>query len=205
MRIRRLTLGPLDTNCWLVDDGEAGPLLVIDPADDPKVILEAIGGEPVEAVVLTHGHFDHLGAVADVLESTGAPLLIHEADAGNITTAEGTMGALFGFYAVAPEAHRELADGDLIEAGGVSLKVINTPGHTPGSVCLYTPGHLFTGDTVFSGSVGRSDFEGGDPHAMRASVARLAELPDATRIYPGHGPESTIARERKVNPYFPRA
>lgn len=205
MRIRRLTLGPLDTNCWLVDDGEGGPLLVVDPADDPKVILETIDGDPVAAVVLTHGHFDHLGALADVLESTGAPLLIHEADAASSTTAEGNLGALFGFYAVAPEAHRELRDGDVIEAGGVSLKVIDTPGHTPGSICLYTPGHLITGDTVFSGSIGRSDFEGGDPHDMRTSVARLAGLPDDTRIYPGHGPESTIGRERTVNPYFPRA
>lgn len=205
MRIRRLTLGPLDTNCWLVDDEAGGPVLVIDPADDPQVILDAIGDLEVAAVVLTHGHFDHLGAVADVLETTGAPLVIHEADAGSITTAEGTMGSLFGFYAVAPEAHRELREGDVVEAGAVSLKVISTPGHTPGSICLYTPGHLFTGDTVFSGSVGRSDFEGGDPHAMRTSVARLAELPDETRVYPGHGSESTIGRERKVNPYFPRA
>lgn len=205
MRIRRLTLGALDTNCWLVDDAKGGSLLVVDPADEPQVILEAIGDMPVEAVVLTHGHFDHLGAVAEVLEVTGAPLLVHESDAPDITTAAGTGGAPFGFLTVSPPAERVLVDGDTVVAGEVSLKVVHTPGHTPGSMCLYAEGHLLTGDTVFAGSIGRTDFRGGDMAAMRRSIARLAELPDDTRIYPGHGPESTIGRERRVNPFFPRA
>lgn len=205
MRIRRLTLGPLDTNCWLIDDGRSGPLVVVDPADQPQVILEAIGDTPVEAVVLTHGHFDHLGAVSELLDATGAPLLVHEADAPGITTAAGTGGAMFGFDAVAPPASRTLTEGDLITAGDVALTVLHTPGHTRGSICLHSPGHVLTGDTVFAGSIGRTDFPGGDMSAMRRSIARIAELPDSTRVYPGHGPESTIARERKVNPYFPRA
>jgi len=205
MRIRRLTLGALDTNCWLVDDEKGGPLLVVDPADEPRVILEAIGDTAVEAVVLTHGHFDHLGAVSEVLEATGAPLLVHEADAEGITSAVGTGGAMFGFLTVSPPAERVLAESDVVAAGEVTLKVVHTPGHTPGSICLYTEGHLLTGDTVFAGSIGRTDFPGGDMPAMRHSIARLAELPDETRIYPGHGPESTIGRERRVNPFFPRA
>lgn len=205
MRVRRLTLGALDTNCWLVDDGEGGPLLVIDPADDSKVILEAIGGTHVEGVVLTHGHFDHLGAVGALLAETGAPLLVHEADAEDITTAAGTGGELFGFHVFSPPAERVLRDCDRIGAGGIALTVLHTPGHTPGSVCLYSPGHLFSGDTLFASSVGRTDFRGGDMEAMRRSIARLAELPDETRVYPGHGPETTIARERRVNPFFPRA
>lgn len=205
MHIRRLTLGPLDTNCWLVDDGAGGPVLVVDPAEESQVILEAIGDTPVVAVLLTHGHFDHLGAVSEVLAATRAPLVVHESDAQSITSAVGTGGALFGFHAVSPPAERVVRDGDAIVIGSATLKVIHTPGHTPGSICLYALGHLLTGDTVFAGSIGRTDFPGGDMVAMRRSIARLAELPDDTRIYPGHGPESTIGRERRVNPFFPRA
>jgi glyoxylase-like metal-dependent hydrolase (beta-lactamase superfamily II) len=205
MRVRRLTLGPLDTNCWLVDDEAGGPLLVIDPADDPQLVLEVIGDTTVAGIVLTHGHFDHLGAVGALVAETGAPLLVHESDAGDITTAEGTGGALFGFHAVSPPAERLLRDGETIAAGEVLLTVLHSPGHTPGSICLYAPGHLISGDTLFAGSVGRTDFRGGDMSAMRRSIARLAELPDDTRVYPGHGPETTIGRERRVNPFFPRA
>lgn len=205
MRVRRLTLGPLDTNCWLIDDGEGGPLLVVDPADEPQVILESIGNEPVAGVVLTHGHFDHLGGVTDVVRTTGAPLYVHEADAADITSAERHLGAMFGLYQVAPAAECLMREGDSIVAGGVVLSVMHTPGHTPGSVCLHSSGHLLTGDTLFASSVGRTDFRGGDMQAMRRSIVRLSELPDETRVYPGHGPETTIGRERKVNPFFPRA
>jgi glyoxylase-like metal-dependent hydrolase (beta-lactamase superfamily II) len=205
MRVRRLTLGPLDTNCWLVDDGEGGPLLVVDPADEAQVILESLGGATVEAVVLTHGHFDHLAAVAEVLRATGSTLLVHEADAPNITSAAGTGGAMFGFDVVSPPAERVLKEGDGISFGTASLEVLHTPGHTPGSICLYAPGHLISGDTLFAGSVGRTDFPDGDMSAMRRSIARLAGLPDETRVYPGHGPETTIGRERRVNPFLPRA
>lgn len=205
MRVRRLTVGPLDTNCWLVDDGAGGPWIVIDPADEAQVILEALGGQAVAALVLTHGHFDHLAAAAEVAEATGAPLEVHELDAPSITTAEGTGGLIFGFHDVAPPADRLLRDGDRVEAGEVSLTVIHTPGHTPGGICLLAEGHLFAGDTLFAGSVGRTDFPRGDMAAMRGSIAHLASLPDETRVYPGHGPETTIGRERRVNPFFPRA
>ncbi|HSQ21737.1 MAG TPA: MBL fold metallo-hydrolase [Coriobacteriia bacterium] len=205
MRVRRLTLGPLDTNCWLVDDGAGGPVLVIDPAEEADAILAALDGADVAAVVLTHGHFDHLAAARAVVDATAAPLLVHEADAPHITTPHGTGGALFGFDASAPEADRLLAEGDIVEAGGVRLLVLHTPGHTPGCICLEGDGHLFSGDTLFAGSVGRTDFPGGDMTAMRRSIGRLASLADETRVHPGHGPETTIGRERRVNPFFPRA
>ncbi|HHJ99134.1 MAG TPA: MBL fold metallo-hydrolase [Actinobacteria bacterium] len=205
MRVQRLTLGPLDTNCWLVDDGAGGPVLVVDPADDASGILEALGSRGVAAVALTHGHFDHLGAVREILDSTGAPLVVHEDDAVSITTSTGNGGALFGFSETAPQADRTVRDGDAITAGELEFRVIHTPGHTPGSICLYGAGILLSGDTLFAGSIGRTDFPGGDMAAMRRSVARLASLPDETRVCPGHGPETSIARERRVNPFFPRA
>jgi len=202
---QRLVLGPLDTNCWLVDDGAGGPVVVVDPADDAARILEALGSRRVAAVVLTHGHFDHLGAAREVIDSTGAPLVVHEDDAASITTSTGNGGALFGLLKTAPGADRTVRDGDVITAGDLELSVIHTPGHTPGSICLYGGEMLLSGDTLFAGSVGRTDFPGGDMAAIRRSIARLASLPDETRVCPGHGPESTIGRERRVNPFFPRA
>jgi len=205
VRARRLTLGALDTNCWLVDDGAGGPALVIDPADEAQVILETLGEQPVAGVILTHGHFDHLGAVGAIIEATGAPLLVHGADAASITSPVGNGGALFGFEMSAPAADELLVEGAEVSAGHVRLRVVHTPGHTPGSICLVGEGHVFSGDTVFAGSIGRTDFPGGDAAAIRRSVGRLAELPDEVRVHPGHGPDTTIGRERRVNPYFPRA
>lgn len=206
MRARRLVLGVLETNCWVVDDGAGGPAVVIDPADDVASVLEVLDGAPVAAIVLTHGHFDHLGAATGLIEATKAPLCVHEEDAPFITSAAGTGGALFGFEHFAPTADRLLSEGDFIEAGAVSLRVIHTPGHTPGCICLYTPGHLFSGDTLFAGSVGRTDFPRGDAREMSRSIAtKIAPLPDETAVHPGHGPDTTVGRERKVNPFFPRA
>jgi len=211
MRVRRFGLGMFETNCWLVDDGEGGPLAVIDPGGDSHVVMKAIGTLPVVWVLLTHGHFDHLGAAGDVVAATGAPLLVHEADADRITTPADNGAALFGFGQGAPPADRTLGDGDVLEAGALRLKVIHTPGHTPGGICLFAddpaggPPHLFSGDTIFAGSVGRTDMPGGDARVLWRSVARLAALPPETVVHPGHGPETTIGREIRVNPFFPRA
>ena len=205
MRVRRLTLGPLETNCWIVDDGAGGPALVIDPADEPQEILEALSDAAVAWIVLTHGHFDHIGAVAEIVCEAGAPLAVHEADAVSMTTAAGSGGALFGFDVSAPGADRVLHDGDTLDAGVTRLTVMHTPGHTAGSICLLGEGHLFSGDTLFAGSVGRTDFAGGDMGAMGRSIGLLASLSDEVVVHPGHGPETTIGRERRINPFFPRA
>ncbi len=213
MHANRLVLGPLDTNGWVLFDDEDGPALLIDPADDPAAVLRACAGRTVAAIVLTHGHFDHLGAVRELVTQTGAPLLVHEADAARITDAHGAGGAQFGFDLTAPPPDRLLADGDTIDAGTFSLRVLHTPGHTPGSICLFWPGeadgsqppHLFAGDTVFAGSVGRTDFPGGDARALSRSIAeKIAVLPSETIVHPGHGPDTTVGRERRLNPFFPR-
>ncbi|MDZ4178743.1 MAG: MBL fold metallo-hydrolase [Coriobacteriia bacterium] len=206
MKIQRLVLGPLETNCWLLSDGAGGPVVVIDPADEAAVILEAIGGRTVAATILTHGHFDHLAAAGELLAAAGGTFMVHAADAPWITTPAGTGASLFGFDAAAPPAGRELRDGDTIDAGDLTLTVMHTPGHTPGCICLFAPGHLFSGDTLFAGSVGRTDFPRGDAKALARSIAeKIAPLADDVLVHPGHGADTTIGRERRINPFFPRA
>lgn len=207
MIIERLQLGALDTNCWIVAATPASPVIVIDPADDAEVLLGSVAGRSVSSVVLTHGHFDHLGAARALVEQSGAPLLVHRLDAYRVTSAEGTGGAMFGFPEHhAPSPDRLLEDGDSVTAAdGLGLTVLHTPGHTEGSICLFSEGHLFSGDTLFAGSVGRTDFPGGDGSALLQSIAaKLAPLQDETVVHPGHGPDTTIGRERRVNPFFPR-
>jgi hydroxyacylglutathione hydrolase len=207
--IERLQLGALETNCWILAASASSPLVVIDPADDASILLDAVAGREVSAIVLTHGHFDHLGAARALIGQTEAPLLVHCLDAYRLTSADTTGGSLFGFpHHHAPAADRLLNDGDVVEAGPLELTVLHTPGHTQGSICLVTKdkGHLFSGDTLFAGSVGRTDFPGGDSHALLESIAtKLATLPDETVVHPGHGPDTTIGRERRINPFFPRA
>ncbi len=205
MKVERLVLGPIDTNCWLVSDGAGGPLIVVDPAGGAPLLLDAVGDSPVEAVVVTHGHFDHLGAVRALMEATGAPLMVHRLDADAAADPAANLAEMIGEELCAPMADRLLEDGDEIRAGAMTLSVLLTPGHTPGSICLYAPGHLISGDTLFADSVGRCDLPGGDARALAASIReKLAPLPDDTRVYPGHGEETTIGRERRRDIFWPK-
>lgn len=212
MFVKRLVLGALDTNCWVAADDNGGPAVVIDPADDANAILATVGEREVLALVLTHKHFDHIGAVRELIARTGAPLWVHHDDATDLSSAVGTGGAMFGFTATAPAPDRLLSDGEVLTAGDVRFTVLHTPGHTPGGICLFAqdstvaPAHLFAGDTLFAGSVGRTDLPGGDARALSRSIAtKLVALPADTIVHPGHGPDTTIGRERRVNPFFPRA
>ena len=211
MQVKGLVLGALETNCWIVGDESGGPAVVIDPADKAQAVLEAVGSRAVAAIVLTHGHFDHVGAVRDLVALTGAPLAMHEGDALNVVSPEGNGAALFGFDQSAPAPTLLLADGDTFAAGAVEFEVLHTPGHTPGGICLLAretggEAHLFSGDTLFAGSVGRTDFPGGDARELARSIAvRLAPLDPATSVHPGHGPDTTIERESRVNFFWPRS
>jgi hydroxyacylglutathione hydrolase len=213
MRVDRVRVGQLETNCWVVSDDGAGPAVVIDPGDDAHAVLETLGDREIALIVLTHGHFDHLGAVSELVETRLAPVAVHRDDAEFITSAQTTGGTMFGFPEhAAPPADRILDDGDTVEVGDLSFQVLHTPGHTPGSICLlvFDPvtgtRHLFSGDTLFAGSVGRSDFPRGDSRALvRSLAAKLVQLPRDTLVHPGHGPDTTVGREAAVNPFWPRA
>lgn len=197
MRITRLIVGLISTNCYVLRSGDE--VMVIDPGGDAGRILGELGAEKLKYIVNTHGHPDHVGANRAVAAATGAPVLMHSADLAALESA----GFLDGLYDGAPEPDRLLDDGDELELGALSFKVLHTPGHTPGGICLHSPGVVFTGDTLFAGSVGRTDLAHGDYKKLMESVrTKLLTLAPETRVLPGHGPESTIALERATNPYL---
>ncbi len=191
MNIQTLALGAYQTNCYILTRGSDA--LVIDPGYEADTILDALQGLELKAVLLTHGHFDHVGAVKDLAAETGCAVYIH--------AAEGTMPPMM---TAGPLYYTHTyGEGDTISPiPGVNLTVLHTPGHTPGSVCLLCGQDLFSGDTLFAGSCGRVDLPGGDPAQMIQSLSRLASLQADYRVHPGHGESTTLAREKRYNPYM---
>lgn len=179
--------------------------LLIDPGLESEAIYEVIREEGLEVcgIVNTHGHFDHVCANAFFKAKTGAPILIHESDVAMMRQA-GQQALAFGFQVpTLPPPDRVLFEGDDVLVGESRLRVLHTPGHTPGGICLYTEGLAFVGDTLFAGSIGRTDFGGGSLEVLLASIRKkLLSLPDETVVYPGHGPVSTIGEERAHNPFL---
>jgi hydroxyacylglutathione hydrolase len=203
--LEQIPTAPIGTNCYVLGDEQTRRAVVIDPGNDAPVILEAVRQHDltVDAVVVTHGHWDHLGAVRDLRQRTGAPFL---APAGDVEMIRGasTSALLMGVYIPPPpDPDRTIGDGDVVEAGTVRLQVRAAPGHTPGHIILVGPGLAFVGDVIFAGSVGRTDLPGGDWDTLRQTLlAVILSLPDDTTLYPGHGPATTVGRERLTNPFL---
>jgi hydroxyacylglutathione hydrolase len=203
--IESLVVGPIQANCFILGDEATGEAAVIDPGDEAKRIFSLLqkNNLQLKTIINTHGHFDHVGGNKALQEKTGAPIMIHAGDAPMLAQLSASA-AVWGMQADdSPPPDRLLEDGDEITFGGITLKVIHTPGHSPGGIALYAPQGLFVGDTLFAGSIGRTDFPGGDYGALIRSVReRLFVLGDDVRVYPGHGPETTIGQERRFNPFF---
>ncbi len=187
--LRKLAVGPYQANCYVLGCKNTKEGVVIDPGDEVfRIVREISGlGLTIQQILLTHGHFDHTGGARELRRITGAPVRIHPLDTGGLDF----------------QPDGSLSDGQEIVFGTFKLRVIHTPGHSPGGVCFYAPGAVFTGDTLFAGSIGRTDFPGGDHNLLvRGVVEKIFPLGDDRRVYPGHGPNSTIGRERTANPFF---
>lgn len=201
MIIKRLAVGPLETNAYIIGDEGACEGIIIDPGDEPDRIMDEVkdSGLKINTIVCTHAHFDHIGAAGDIKKETGAKILLHKDDLKGYGLAKDQ--AAFWGYSIddLPEPDGYLDEGDEVKAGSLVFKVMHTPGHSQGGICLYGEGIVITGDTIFQGSVGRTDFPGGSIENLKASFRRLLELPEGVKVYSGHGPETTIGRERKEN------
>lgn len=201
MVIKKLIVGPLEENCYIIGDESTKEAIVIDPGDEPDRIIELIKDNDfkINAIVCTHTHFDHIGVVGDIKKATNAKVLIHKGDVELYENAKD-QAAFWGYdLDDIPQPDGFLGEGDEVRVGQLTFKVLHTPGHSPGGICIYGEGIVITGDTLFQGSVGRTDFHGGDIGKLKESFKRLLDLPENTAVLSGHGPETTIGKEKKEN------
>lgn len=196
MEIQALQVGSIPTNCYLVFDPGRTDALVIDPGDNPERIFAALNGRTPAAVLLTHGHFDHTGALSAF---AGVPIYIHEADAPMLSDPHLSVGDGNGDLRPRPAATHLLADGEQMHLAGLDIAVLHTPGHTPGGVTYQIGDALFTGDTLFAHGYGRTDLPGGDFSALRRSLRRLLHLAGDFRVFPGHSESTTLNHERGID------
>ena len=205
LMVRGVVVGVFQENCWVIGNRRTGEAICIDPGDQAEDILAMARemGVKIKAIANSHAHVDHILGVGDIKNETGARFLMHRDEAAIAAQAAKSALMLVGREVAdppTPDYHPE--DGDVVEVEGVKLTVIHTPGHTPGSLSYYTEGMLFSGDTLFAGSIGRTDLPGGDYEQEMASIIdKLLILPDETRVLPGHMQETRIDAERQMNPF----
>lgn len=196
MQIDACRVGPIQTNCYLMYNDDTS--ILVDPGDEPAKVRMLLGGRVPDAIIITHHHHDHIGALPDVVNATGAPVYASRIDTPKILNPDRPAFYALGNYEPIEKVDVMLEDGDVFKVGSIELRAILTPGHTEGCICIYDEedGILFTGDTLFRGTHGRTDFPGGDSEQMVASLKKLMELPDDVAVLPGHEAPSTIGDER---------
>jgi len=202
--IKELVVGPLMANCFICGCSKTKEAVVIDPGGDADTILLSLADAKlkVKYIINTHGHFDHVSANGKMKDATGADILIHPLDAPMLEKLSSNA-AFFGVSVEnSPPCDQTLEEDDTVSFGDITLKVIHTPGHTPGGISLYTNGIVFVGDTLFAGSIGRTDFPGGDFNTLISSIkTKLFNMEDDIRVFSGHGPETSIGVEKRHNPF----
>ncbi len=209
MKIKRFALGTLWTNCYLVWNSD-GDGFVVDPGGPAEEVENFIRENDIHLhwIILTHGHSDHIGGIPDLKNISENGVAVHYEDAESLSNANKNLSAMLGASIELSAPDRELKDNDILKVGTMTIKVIHTPGHTKGGVCLFVSDAeeqiLISGDTLFARSIGRSDLPGGDEDTLIESLKKLDSFPDKLRVFPGHGPETTIGAEKMYNPYWPR-
>ena len=206
MHIETIVVGPYEVNCYILNAAGHTQAVVIDPGANTDEIVQYLRAErlTVAAYLLTHGHADHIGGLDKMLAACPAPVYLHAEEQRWAFSSRNSLPPFYFPPSTPPADLHAVADGEEITLAGIPFRVIATPGHTPGGVCYFAEKELalFSGDTLFQGTVGRTDLPGGDGRVLAQSLKKLAVLSPATRVYPGHGPETTLADERRQNVYF---
>ena len=207
MKIKALTVGPIMENCYILYDENTLEGIIVDPGDDATDILSVVNSLKltIKYIVDTHGHADHIGANEELHAKLNAKLAIHPADEPMLTDPQLNLSdcGYMGRKIISPVADVLLHEGDIISFGSCNLKVVHTPGHTPGGICLVGEGVVISGDSLFAGSIGRTDFSNGSMHDLIENLkAKILTLDSSYKVYPGHGGATTIGYERRANPYL---